>query len=237
MSNPYFKFKQFTVYQDKCGMKVGIDGVLLGAWAAVNDSVKNILDIGTGTGLIALMMAQRCNAFIDAIDIDKDAVAQAKSNIQASPWSNRINTRHLSLQDFVRESSKKYDLIVSNPPYFVNSLKSPSMQRTNARHTNELSHQDLLFLSKKLLTREGSLSLILPTEEADKCIEHAEKIALYLNHEVFVHPKPSKAAKRKLLTFELCEKSRKIENITIETEQRHQYTPEFYCLVKDYYLK
>lgn len=133
MPNPYFSFKQFTVYHDRCAMKVGTDGVLLGAWADVV-SARNILDIGTGTGLISLMMAQRCNARIRAVDIDADAVEQARGNVAASPWQDRIE---VELQDICHFTSETlFDVIVSNPPYFTDSLKCPGKQRNIARHTD-----------------------------------------------------------------------------------------------------
>ena len=143
MSNSYFQFKQFTVWHDKCAMKVGADGVTLGAWADVSD-VKSVLDIGCGSGLIALMIAQRSEAGITAIDIDGQSIEQTKENTGNSPWSERIKTVHASLQQFAANSDVLFDLIVCNPPYFNNSLKSPSESRTMARHTDTLSYTDLI---------------------------------------------------------------------------------------------
>ncbi|MFM2293328.1 MAG: hypothetical protein RIS29_3141, partial [Bacteroidota bacterium] len=154
MANPFFRFKQFTVFHDRCAMKVGIDGVLLGCWTNVADT-SMVLDIGTGTGLIALMIAQRTDAHIDAIDIDEGAFEQAMINVQASPWSSRLNVVLSSLQDFV--SDKKYDLIVSNPPYFINSLKNPDEQRTTARHTDSLTHEELIDQCIPKLTEGGRI--------------------------------------------------------------------------------
>ena len=142
MSNQFFNFKQFTVYQDKCAMKVEIDGVLLGSWTPINDA-KKILDIGTGTGLIALMLAQRSDAEILGIDIDNNAFLQATENIKNAPWSNRITLIENSIQEFSESTTMRFDLIVSNPPYFVDSFKSPSESRTKARHTDFLLHEDL----------------------------------------------------------------------------------------------
>ena len=130
MPNDYFKFKQFTIHQDKCAMKVGTDGVLLGAWAECANA-KGILDIGTGTGLIALMIAQRSNAKIDAVEIDETASKQAKENIKKSLWNDRIEILNISFQDFSKSTNEKYDLIVSNPPYFQNSLYAPDEKRTD----------------------------------------------------------------------------------------------------------
>ena len=166
MSNPFFQFKQFTIRHDKCAMKVGTDGVLLGAWAGT-ESCNRILDIGTGTGLIALMLAQRSKAAIDAIDIEADACLQAQENAESSLFAGRINVFHSDLVDFAQASTHLYDLIVSNPPYFVDSLKCPNLQRNTARHTdiccstvaNCLPHKDVLPLSC-LTTRKIVLRIV-----------------------------------------------------------------------------
>ena len=142
MANPYFKFKQFTIWHDKCAMKVGTDGALLGAWAAPKEA-RNILDIGTGTGLVALMLAQRCQAFIDAIDIDADACLQAEENVARSPFADRIRVHCCALNDFHPSAPSHYDLIVSNPPYFHQALKCPDPKRNRARHTDTLSLEEL----------------------------------------------------------------------------------------------
>jgi tRNA1Val (adenine37-N6)-methyltransferase len=217
-------------------MKVGVDGVLLGAWADVDDKMKNILDIGTGTGLIALMVAQRCDATIDAIDIDENAVLQATENIASTRWNNRIDVKPISLQHHAVHTAKKYDLIISNPPFFVNSLVSPSVGRTNARHTGKLTHEELLGYSKKILAKEGNIRIILPVAEADNAIDFAQTIGLYCTREIFVFPTPQKPPKRKLLAFEQSKKEKTTGEITIQTTQRHQYTAEFIRLTEDYYL-
>lgn len=137
MSESSFQFKEFTVFHDKCAMKVGTDGVLLGAWTEC-DNCKDMLDIGTGCGLIALMLAQKSAAFIDAIEIDNTAAIQAADNFKNSKWSNRLTIIHKSLQVHANSTSKKYDLIVSNPPFFENSLKTPLASRNIARHNEHL---------------------------------------------------------------------------------------------------
>ena len=154
MSNPFFQFKQFTIRHDKCAMKVGTDGVLLGAWAGT-ESCSRILDVGTGTGLIALMLAQRSKAVVDAIDIDADACLQAQENAESSLFAGRINVFHSDLADFAQASTHLYGLIVSNPPYFVDSLKCPNLQRNTARHTDTLTLEDLLQYSRKVGTRQN----------------------------------------------------------------------------------
>jgi len=235
MANSYFSFKQFTVYQHLCAMKVGIDGVLLGAWATTGNC-KKILDVGTGTGLIALMLAQRCNAQITAIDIESGAIRQANENRSSSPWPDRINTLEVSLQEYSEQTNEKFDLIVSNPPYFVNALKSPELSRSTARHTDLLTHSELLSYSKKLLAMNGKICIILPVNEGLDCIKLATTFQLYCSKMVEVHPKPDKPVKRLLLEFVTEKTDTEISKIVIETNERHQYSEEFSLLVKDYYL-
>jgi len=214
-------------------MKVGIDGVLLGVWADTKNS-NNILDIGTGTGLISLMLAQRSNAQITAIDIEEDAAIQATENVRNSPWADRIKVILSSLQEFSPDSS--FDLIVSNPPYFVNSLKAPSEGRTTARHTESLSHEDLIECAIRLLSPQGRICLILPVNEGLKCVEFARSKGLFCSKQVKVFPKPDTEAKRLLLEFSLEKTELQTSELSIEKE-RHQYTPEFSSLAKDFYLK
>ncbi|MDD3490259.1 MAG: methyltransferase [Paludibacter sp.] len=236
MPNPYFKFKQFTVYHDKCAMKVGIDGVLLGAWADANNS-ESILDVGTGSGLIALMLAQRSEAAITAIDIVADAVIQATENIENSPWKSRIHTVQTTLQHFAGNAETKFDLIVSNPPFFINSLKAPEEKRNTARHTDTLTHEELIDNAIKLLSDNGRLSIILPVEEGTKCIEYANSKGLYCKKLVKVQPRPEKAAHRLLIEFTPVECETEISEICIENGGRGSYTEEFSRLLRDFYLK
>lgn len=236
MSNPYFSFKQFTVFHDLCAMKVGIDGVLLGVWCDIRDT-NRILDIGTGTGLIALMMAQRCDALIDAIDIDADAVLQATENIKQSPWPERIKVEQIALQDYTSTTNNRYDLIVSNPPYFVNSLKAPAENRSVARHTDTLTHEDLILQSKELLNPTGRICIILPVNEAMLCKEFAISSGLFCTREVKVIPKPNAAPKRTLMEFSLQQGESEVTELVIEGEVRHHYSDEFNLLAKDFYLK
>ncbi len=198
-----FTFKKFHITDDHTAMKVGTDGVLLGAWA--KGGLK-ILDIGTGTGLIALMMAQRFpTAQIDAIEIDKGALEDARFNVSQSPFNNRINIINSPLQDYkpCNETQEEgiYDAIVCNPPYFINSLKNPLQQRTTARHTDSLSHQELIYHSKRLLKPNGSLSIIIPSNNKD--ILEAEAIfnGLPILKITNIKTKSSKPAKRCLIEF------------------------------------
>ncbi|HET7733747.1 MAG TPA: methyltransferase [Paludibacter sp.] len=236
MPNPYFSFKQFTVYHDKCAMKVGIDGVLLGVWAGIENAHK-ILDIGTGTGLIALMLAQRSNSTVVGIDIDSDAVLQAKENIRKSPWADRVEVYESSLQEFSLALSTGFDLIVSNPPYFVNSLKAPSESRATARHTDTLTHEELIENAVQLLNPNGRICLILPVNEGLQCVEFATNKGLFCSKLVKIYPKPNAVAKRLLLEFTQVPVERIETELTIESETRHQYSPEFTALAKEFYLK
>lgn len=235
MANSSFRFKQFEINQDNCAMKVGTDGVLIGAWANINSSNK-ILDIGTGTGLISLMIAQRCDSLIDAIEIDTDAYNCAKKNIENSIWNNRINLHNKSLQAFAAETESKYDLIVSNPPFFENSLKSADNKKTLARHTDSLPFSDFVTLSKKLLTENGRLTVILPTIQGEELINKCLLIGLFLIRKTSVKPTPDKEAKRLLLEFGFKKADSESSILIIESDGRHQYSDEYKVLTKDYYL-
>lgn len=201
MSNDYFSFKQFTVRHDRCAMKVGTDGVLVGAWAVGG---RRILDIGTGTGLIALMMAQRCpEARVDAVDIDADACAQAEANVAASPFADRVHVVHASLQDFVGRMTEEgvYDAIVSNPPYFVDSLKNPDAKRSLARHTDTLSFADLFRGVSRLLSPDGHFSVVIPTDRRSDMKREAFVFGFRTHREVFVKTVERKQPKRLLMDF------------------------------------
>lgn len=215
-------------------MKVGTDGVLLGAWSkSVEDK---ILDIGTGTGLVALMLAQRTQtALIDAIEIDEAASKEAQENFNNSNWKERLVSINSSLQDF--HSQKKYNLIISNPPFFINATKAPETTRNNARHTDTLSFNELIKAVKRLLTNDGIFSLILPVNEAEQFIKMAFEAQLYLNRKCLVKPNPTKAVKRVIMEFSFNETIIIEEELTIETEKRHIYTEEYITLTKDFYLK
>lgn len=234
MSAP-FQFKQFIVEQEHCAMKVGTDGVLLGAWTTIKSG--NALDIGCGSGLIALMLAQRAqNLIIDAIDVEKNACFQAEINIGKSKWSSRIAVHHASLQTF--NPYKTYDLITSNPPFFVNSYQPPQNERAIARHNEQLSFDDLLIHVIRLLKPEGVFSLILPVNEAVDFAYNAFSQGLFLNRRCEVKPNLTKATKRILLEFSKTKPNTVIEeSLTIETEKRHHYTADYIKLTGNFYLK
>lgn len=236
MSNTSFAFKQFTIKQDLCAMKVGTDAVLLGAWIIPNGSA-NILDIGTGTGIISLMLAQKSKAEIDAIDIDENAVIQAKQNISESNFSNNIIVNHISFQDFAKSSGKKFNLIVTNPPYFEQSLKSSDQKRSHARHADVLPFEDLLDGVIKLLDAKGKFCLILPKLEAEKFRALAEKKGLHLSKLLRIKSRADKDMdKRHIMQFEFTPTEFSETTLVIEQNERHQYTPEYKELTKDYYV-
>lgn len=233
MPNPYFKFKRFTVYHDLCAMKVGTDGVLLGAWTDVNTSSR-ILDIGTGSGLVALMLAQRCEASITAIDIDADAVKQAQINIEASNWKERMKIFHTDLCNFSPQCL--FDTIVSNPPYFVDSLKCSDIQRNTARHNDTLTSEQLFENVSYLLCPEGEFSLILPFEQTESAISTGEKYGLYPTRHTRVITRPGLPPKRSLLAFKKHSEEYIPQNLVIELD-RHVYSAEYIALTKEFYLK
>lgn len=234
MPNPYFSFKQFTVYHDRCAMKVGTDGVLLGAWTDVSSACR-ILDIGTGTGLISLMLAQRSNASIKAIDIDLDAVEQARGNVESSPWKDRIE---VELEDVCHYTSDThaFDVIVSNPPYFVNSLKCPDGQRNTARHTDDLDFERLIGAVVRLLHPEGCFSVVIPTDGMEQLHAIATRDGLHLSRQTWVHTKPGAEPKRVLLAYKRTPAECIPDSLTIELS-RHVYSEEYIALTKDFYLK
>ncbi len=236
MANSYFKFKQFIVHQDSAAMKVGTDSVLLGAWANV-EKAKRALDIGTGTGLIALMMAQRNPVLtIDALEIDSDAFEQAKNNCSQSAWHNRLCVIHDSIQNYGVASQKKYDLIVSNPPYFSNSLKNNCIKKSTARHTDSLNYSELMEGVVKLLNSDGIFAVVLPSDVQNEFIDITQNYNFHLNRILNVKPTPAKSVKRILLEFsnsnvKICE-----EELVIEDKGRHQYSEKYKQLTRDFYL-
>ncbi len=235
MGGNQFRFKQFTILQDRCAMKVGTDGTLLGAWVDIYEA-KKILDIGTGTGLIALMLAQRSQAEIDAVEIDADSSIQAKENVERSPRQENISIYHCSIQEYAETCYKKYDLIISNPPFFENASKAAKQTRTVARHTDFLAQADLLKAATKLLSKTGRLAVIYPVEQAKIFQEKAECIGLFCQKKLYVKPRPTIPIKRILM--ELSQhKLPEPENTIILEAKQYLYTSEFITLIKDFYLK
>ncbi|MDR2651844.1 MAG: tRNA (adenine(22)-N(1))-methyltransferase TrmK [Prevotellaceae bacterium] len=237
MSNKSFSFKQFVIKQEKSAMKVGVDGVMLGAWVdAANASA--ILDVGTGTGLIAIMLAQRNSiADIDAVEIERQSYEQAVENVNNCKWKDRINVIHEKFQTFAQTTQKRYDLIVSNPPYFIASLQSPEIQRTVARHSASLTQDDLINGIDKILTDTGKFAAIFPYVEANIFIAKASAKNLFCNKKTNIKPNPQKPTKRIMLEFSRIKQNLTENIICIETGERHNYTDEYKALTKDFYLK
>ena len=212
-------------------MKVGTDGVLLGAWCPIEG--RRVLDVGTGSGLIALMLAQRSEETeIDAIDIDAEAIGQAAENFAISPWAARLHARCVAFQ----EVKERYDLIVSNPPYFVDSLKNPDQQRQAARHTDTLSYEELVNHAAELLTENGTLALILPAEAEATILAQARAAGLFPTRLTHVYSKPGKPMKRILVAFQKgVEENCETTDFYIESE--HSPRSEQYAeLTYDFYL-
>jgi tRNA1Val (adenine37-N6)-methyltransferase len=233
-----FQFKQFSIHQDKTAMKVGTDGVLLGAWAPTEHNPISILDIGTGTGLIALMLAQRTSAEqIDALEIDEDAYEQAVDNFENSPWGDRLFCFHAGLDEFMDEPEDEYDLIVSNPPFYAEDYKSDSEQRDLARFQDAMPFEDLVEAADLLLSENGIFAVIIPYKEEDRLVALAKKFELFPIKITRVKGTPTTEIKRSLLAFSRHKIAEiPTDELVIETA-RHVYTPEYISLTKDFYLK
>lgn len=195
-----FRFKQFTVHHDQCAMKVGTDGVLLGAMINAG-SASRILDIGTGSGLIALMLAQKSNAIIDAVEIHELSAIQAAENFASSPWSHRLNLTHSSFRAYFEKTNTKYDIIVSNPPYFNNSLKSPFPNKRIAKHNFNLSPEEIISGVKMLITDKGEFYVIMPVAETKIIRQIAQRELLFLKSELLISPNPSSPTNRVVSCF------------------------------------
>lgn len=235
MANDYFTFKQFSINQGKTAFKVGTDGVLLGAYADINGAGR-ILDIGTGTGLIALMLAQRCEAEITALEPDSDSFEQACSNVGRSRWSNRIKMVKSSLQDY-RPAGTRFDLIVTNPPYFTDSLKNPDDRKASARHNVLLNNDELLRGVSRLMEEEGRLQVIMPYAEGNVLIAEAQAYGLYCCDILKIKPLPSSEISRMILTFSRHRRKASEKFLTIEHGKRHEFTEEYIKLTKEFYIK
>ncbi|WP_046287443.1 tRNA1(Val) (adenine(37)-N6)-methyltransferase [Zobellia galactanivorans] len=232
-----FKFKQFTVDQDRCAMKVGTDGVLLGAWTSLESAPESILDIGAGTGLIALMMAQRSLAdTIDALEIDEDAYEQCVSNFEASDWGDRLFCYHAGLDEFVEEWEDPYELVVSNPPFYTEEVSSGNASRDNARQNQSLPFDELLEGVAKLMAPEGTFATIIPYKEEAAFLQLADSFKLYPQRITRVKGSPTSEIKRSLLQFARTKSTPLTDELTIEIG-RHEYTDAYVALTKDFYLK
>lgn len=232
MSNSFFRFKQFVIYQDRCAMKVGTDGVLLGAWCDVS-SARSVLDVGTGTGVVSLMIAQRSTARVTAIEIDADAAGQARENVFGSPWKDRVEVINADFKSF--SPSGIFDVIVSNPPYFANSLLPPDAHRATARHASGLTYEELLKGVSALLSPQGEFFVVVPADASSSLEVIASRYGMYVSRWLDVITTPGKQPKRCLLAFRFTSSGYQKQELLIE-EQRHLYSKEFTGLLKEYYL-
>ena len=239
MSQP-FRFKEFSIHQDKTAMKVGTDGVLLGAWASVAHFPDSILDVGSGTGLIALMLAQRTDAMtIDAVEVDEQAYEQTVGNFEVSDWGDRLFCYHSSFQDFANEMSEEgeeYDLIISNPPFYTDAYETEDAARNKARFTSSLSFKDLITGVVKVLSSAGRFAVIVPYKEEETVVSLASESSLFLNRVCRVKGTITSETKRSLLEFSFHEQDRIEEELVIEIS-RHNYTEKYKALTRDFYLK
>lgn len=218
-------------------MKVGTDGVLLGAWATLENNPYSILDIGAGTGLISLMLAQRSSAQqIDALEIDENAYEQCVENFESSPWADRLFCFHAGLDEFMEEPEEEYDLIISNPPFFSEDYHSDNEQRNQARFQDALPFEDLTEAAALLLSENGIFCVIIPFKEEEKFIYLAKEVDLFPKKITRVKGTPDSEIKRSLLAFSRNKSDVQIDEIAIEIS-RHNYTPEYISLTKDFYLK
>ncbi|MDR2802285.1 MAG: tRNA1(Val) (adenine(37)-N6)-methyltransferase [Prevotellaceae bacterium] len=234
-ASPLFHFKQFSVAQQSAAMKVNTDGVLLGAWADAANA-RRILDVGTGVGVIALMLAQRnAAARIDAVEIDERSAQLARENVQNSPWSDRITVYGQSFQSFAAQGGARYDLVVSNPPYFVNALLPPSEARTLARHAGELPHEELLSGAKKILQSGGALCVVLPLSEGTAFIERAAAHRLFCLRQTTVYSKAGKPPKRLLLHFSDASASAAKDTLVIH-QDGGGYTPKYKTIIMPFLM-
>ncbi len=259
MSHKPFQFKQFTVEQDRCAMKIGTDGVLLGAWSAVDFYPDSILDIGTGTGVIALMLAQRSDAqTIDAVELEDHAFEQAAANFENSPWGDRLYCYHAHLYEYAAEIDEEYDLIICNPPFNTNDLTDASRDllktkserdgaatqaRAQARFEESMPFELLVGAVAKLLSGTGRFNVIIPADQEEDFILLCSRGHLYPTRVTHVRGTPSSQIKRSLLEFQFFETEERFrESVTEQKElvietARHQYTADYIGLVKDFYLK
>lgn len=238
MSNSYFQFKQFTVQQEKAALKVSTDSCFFGAWIANKVEseklkVKTVLDIGAGTGLLMLMLAQKCDAVIDGIEIDAPSYNQAKENIEGSPWKERLHLFYGDVKHF--SFQKQYDFIISNPPFYEGDLKSNAANRNIAMHDEGLKLDELLQLVDVNLTEDGSFAVLLPYTRTDQFIEDAIKKRFFLSERMNVKQSVNNSFFRSMLLFERKIGKPEMKELSIKDET-NQYTANFIELLKDYYL-
>ncbi|MEC4004026.1 methyltransferase [Flavobacterium sp. SUN052] len=233
-----FQFKQFTVQQDKCAMKIGTDGVLLGAWCPIENNPFSVLDIGAGTGILSLMLAQRTNAEqIDAIEIDEEAHEQCVENFETSPWSDRLFCFHAGLDEFMDEPEDEYDIIISNPPFYSEDFKTDNSQRDLARFQDALPFEDLIEAADLLLSENGIFAVIIPFKEEERFIDLCAEMELFPVKVTRVKGSHTTPIVRSLLAFKRYELSVLTADELVIEINRHEYTDDYINLTKDFYLK
>lgn len=242
-----FRFKKFNIVNERSAMKVNTDGVLLGAAMTLASNDKRLLDIGTGTGTIALMAAQRLsdiaiasdkakNFCITAIDIDKDSAEEAAANFSSSPWGDHLTARHTSLEQFASSCIDKFDLIFSNPPYFDNALQAPENRRNAARHTSEgLSYREILEFASEHLSEDGKVALVLPSDSEQDLTRHARMCGLHLFSIMRIRTVPRKSPSRIIAEFSRL-RTATPEEAELTIQDKGTYTPEYLALMKPFYL-
>ena len=232
-----FQFKQFFIAHDQCAMKVTTDAILLGCWVNTDSSIRTMLDIGTGSGILALMLAQKTaeNVSIDAVELEDNAFQQAEINFAASKWGNKLQAIHSNILDYADKMSHCYDVIVTNPPYFNVGVACASSERSLARYTGHLTHEQLLCAAKKLLSERGKLYLVLPTSVVDDFLVLANENQWYLGQRLFVRERANKAAHLLLLEMALYPLDSDERGLTIRQED-NQYSADYRELAREFYL-
>ena len=233
-----FKFKQFSIEQDKCAMKVGTDSVLLGAWCPIDNNPNAILDIGAGTGILSLMMAQRTNAEqIDSVEIDEDAYEQCVSNYENSPWSDRLFCYHAALDELVEDPEDEYDIIISNPPFYAEDFKTESTQRDLARFQDAMPFEELIEAADLLLSENGIFAVVIPYKEEENFIDLCAEFELYPVKVTRVKGSHKTPIVRSLMAFKRYELSVLTADELVVEINRHEYIDDYINLTKDFYLK
>ena len=233
-----FNFKQFSVQQDKCAMKIGTDAVLLGAWCPIDNNPFSVLDIGAGTGILSLMLAQRSYAEqIDALEIDEDAYEQCVENYEASPWSDRLFCFHAGLDEFIDEPEDEYDIIISNPPFYSEDYKTDNSQRDLARFQDAMPFEELVEAADLLLSENGIFAVIIPFKEEERFIDLCAEVELFPVKVTRVKGSHTTPIVRSLLAFKRYELSVLTADELVIEINRHEYTDDYINLTKDFYLK
>ncbi len=233
---PLFYFKQFSLSDDDCAMKIGTDAVLLGAWTQTGGE-KKILDVGTGCGILALMLAQKSEALIDAVEINTEAAKRAEANYISSPWHHRLNIYNMPFNEYIKQSIARYDMVICNPPYFSQSLLSPSDARNLARHHVQLSPENLLEGVAELLNEGGAFNLILPYSHKESFLQISKKFHFSLNRITRIIPVSGKAPNRALISLVKNNTRNKcIENELIIRVTSSNYSTEYLQLTQDFLL-